>query len=157
MPVDKNMTMANLTAANCVMPVNHIGPCYIWVEYTSDEWSVDARLATTKNKKKFCSCEILTGKWSSTAVTYSTTVPPLSTSTTDVMTHTPHSADSLWQTPGLQSDSTTRDKRQKVKKFSLALQRNNKSQTFMNLMCRAKASHSPFLSVWLNRKLTLSK
>jgi len=103
---------------------------------------------------------MLTDKWSSTAVTYSTTAPPLSTSTTDVMTHAPQSVDPQWQTPGLQPDSTKRQKTwsgtKMIKKWT-PLQRNNNSQTFMNLICRAKATCSPVLSVWFNRKLTLAK
>lgn len=102
--------------------------------------------------KLFCSGQNLTVKWSSSAVTYSTTAPPLSTRTTDVMTHTPHSADPLWQTPGLQSDSRITDKRQSEKKINSTAK--IKPQTFM---CRAKTTCSPFLSVWFNRKLTLAK
>lgn len=153
------MTMQDydLTAASCVMPVDHIRPCYIWVEYTSDEWSVDVRLSTTKNKTSLVVVKFLpvNGR-------------PLQWHTPRLFLHCLQAPQTSWLiphtllTPCGKLQDCSRTARQETKdikwnKWSLALQRNNIYQTFMNLMCRAKATHSPFLSVWLNRKLTLSK
>lgn len=49
------------------------------------------------------------------------------------------------------------DNRQKTKWKKINSTAKTTSQTFMNLMCRAKATCSPVLSVRFNRKLTLAK
>lgn len=112
------MTMQDydLTAASCVMPVDHIRPCYIWVEYTSDEWSVDVRLSTTKNKTSLVVVKVLpvNGR-------------PLQWHTPRLFLHCLQAPQTSWLIPHtlltpcgkLQDCSRTarRDKRHKVKKI----------------------------------------